>query len=172
VTDCLKILLTRGHEHVEIPIYTQLKENKTMQWSVIYSFDIKADASLDRYNPQQGEWYQTEGDDCFEIPDVEEGQHRKFVAYLSDQDFHSFVDNVLYPYHVENTMGMLGGMTQEGMSLGLMPAWSLSSDCWDDNLYWQNAYVCPFPENDAEHHFLISRSESEIANWIKEEYVT
>ena len=153
------------------PVYNQLKE-KSMKWSVIYSFDTKAQVSIDRYKPQDGEWYETEGDDRFEIPDFEEGQHRKYIAFLSDEDLRSFVDNVLYPYHVENTMGMLGGMTEDGMSLGLMPAWSLSPDCWDYNLYWQNAYVCPFPENDDEHDFLVSRTESEIANWIKGKFVT
>ena len=144
-----------------------------MNWSVIYSFEMFNEdrGMLDRYTPQRGDWTLTEEDDQFEGYDnIEEGVHRKYCGFITDEELREFLDDILYPYYVENTMGMLGGMTPEGMSLGMMPAWSLSPD-GDPYAFWMNAYVCPFPENDDEMEFLIGMDENQLGEWIRKEYV-
>ncbi|MGC9384198.1 MAG: hypothetical protein ACP5D6_06335, partial [Kosmotogaceae bacterium] len=101
----------------------------------------------------------------------ENGKHRKWVACLSDKVFRRFLDNTLYPYYVENTIGMLGGMTPEGMDIGLMPAWSLRPDYIDPDVILQDAYVCPINETEEECEFLKSMNYDELGEWIKEEYI-
>jgi len=142
-----------------------------MNWSVIYSVDTTKDVDIDKYLPEDGDWHETEGDEEFFLDDLE-GQHRKLIAFLTNEEFKTFIDHTLYPYYVDNTMGMIGGLTPDGWSLGWMPAWSLSPDgCWDYGLYDQNAYVCPFPENEEEEQLLKSFDDYQIVDWLKKEYV-
>ena len=143
-----------------------------MNWSVIYSFEMFNEhrGAIDRYTPHSGEWELTEDDDQFEgYDDIEEGVHRKYCGFLTDEEFREFLDDVLYPWFVEPTAGMIGGMTPGGMSIGWMPAWSLSPD-GDPYAFWMNAYVCPFPETDEEEAFLTT-SEEDVREWIEKEYV-
>jgi len=143
-----------------------------MNWSIIYSVDVRSDQDGENFIPTSEEWIVTEEDDEYDETYYEglPGHHRKLAAFISDEDFRDFLDDILYPVFVENTMGMLGGMTPEGMGLGLMPAWSLSTELysWNDPLY-QNAYVCPFAENDEEYDFLVNLED--IRKWIEEEYL-
>jgi hypothetical protein len=144
-----------------------------MNWSVIYEFELHERHRdwVDRYTPRRGEWELTEEDDQFEgYEDVTEGVHRKYCGFLTDKEFREFVNDVLYAYHVENTGGMIGAPLDNRMSLGRLPAWSLSPD-GDPYAFWMDAYVCPINENDDETRFLLGMTEEQIRVWIKTEYI-
>lgn len=147
-----------------------------MKWSVIYSVDTKPEQKIERFAPE-GEWVLTEEDDCYDLDylgeDYEGGHHRKYCAYLSDEAFKKFLDNTLYPAFLENTMGMLGSMLEDGMDYGWRPAFSFMPELyqWDDPID-QNAYAFPFPENEQETEFLQSfENEDALKNWIEENYL-
>ena len=147
-----------------------------MKWSVIYDFDLEQWVSINGYKPQSGKWEMTEGDEQFEgwnsgVSNEQKGKHRKYIGYITDKAFRLFLDNVLYPYHICKTLGMLGAMFEDGMEVGLVPAFSLSPDIYDNGVLWQNAYVLPVPENDKEIDFLKEMTEDEMITWIKEEYI-
>ena len=142
-----------------------------MHWSVIYSFDLKKGSSVNLCKPINGKWICTEGNEQFEYGDIEKGVHRKYIAFLSDTVFKRFLDNTLYPFYVENTAGMIGGMTPGGIDIHSIPAWSLSPDVYDYNVLWQNAYVCPFPDTNDEHDFLFDTTGKDIKEWISKEYI-
>lgn len=136
-----------------------------MKWAVIYSFDLIDGTSVKSFTPINGRWKLTEGDeeyDCF----FNKGKHRKYIAVLSDKVFRRFLENTLYPYHVENTAGMIGVI-----DYGCMPAWCLSPDDYPPGAVSKDAFVCPLDETDKEAEFLKNMSSEEIAKWIKEEYI-
>lgn len=147
-----------------------------MKWSVIYSIDTLAGNTLDGFVPTSEHWEKTEGDDCYEFDYLGDaylkGKHAKYVGYITDNEFKQFLHDVLVPSYVENTMGMLGGMVEDEIVLGLMPAWSLSAvKYYATDPFYQNAYVCPFPENDKEHNLLTKMNDKDIRAWIEENYL-
>jgi hypothetical protein len=147
-----------------------------MKWSVIYSVDTRADNSLDEFIPTSDEWEMTEGDESYEFVYMDDeydgGKHGKYVGYLTNNQFKKFLSQILVPSFVENTMGMLGGLVEDGIFLGLMPAWSLSpANYYVNEPFNQTAYVCPFPENDEEHSMLSKMNDNDVRSWIEENYL-
>lgn len=123
-----------------------------MQFSVIYSFDVRREQSVEPYNPPKNQrwrlWQLTEGDEQYEFGylggSYEKGKHRKWCAWLTRKQFDEFVSHVgVYPENVE-TMGSLGA---PGCGYGISPAISFNGepDAYGEPIE-QNAYVTPIPD--------------------------
>lgn len=129
-----------------------------MYYSVIYSFDIAAEDSVnspglkppkvDQLRDKDGDlvWQCTESNDG---PPWDEGgdlnyvdlpKHRKYCGFLTAEQFEEFVDHCcLYAEDIE-TMGSIGA---PGMGFGPAPAISFTGDGQDA---YQNAYITPVPD--------------------------
>jgi hypothetical protein len=121
-----------------------------MQFSVIYSFDVRRSESVEPYNPPASQrrklWTLTEGNKQYDFDYLgegyEHGKHRKWCALLSREEFDAFVQHVgIYAHDVE-TCGSIGA---PGFGFGCAPAISFHGDS-DWGLIYQNAYVTPIPE--------------------------
>lgn len=128
------------------------REETEMEFSVIYSFDVRRDQSVEPYNPPKNQrrrlWDLTEGNEQYEFDYLGEsykhGKHRKWCALLTRKQFDEFVSHTgIYPEDVE-TLGSLGA---PGCGFGLAPAISFNGgpDVYGKPI-WQNAYVTPLPE--------------------------
>ena len=116
-----------------------------MNFSVIYSIDVPGGTIIDRYYPPDASlWMETEDDRESEYSylggDWEEGgQHRKYCALLTRDEFDAFVRHVgIWAEDVE-TMGSLGA---PGFDFALAPAISFTSHDGEAIL---SAYVTPLP---------------------------
>lgn len=117
-----------------------------MLFSIIYSVDVPEGVDLSDYTPPQVEelWDETEDDSSYEYGYLEgcweNGQHRKWCAILSREQFDEFVEQVGLIAEDVETMGSLGA---PGFEFGWAPAVSFRSD---DPDAIQSAYVTPIPE--------------------------
>ena len=117
-----------------------------MLFSVIYTVDVPEDVDvLDLAPPQVEElWDETEGDEHYEYGYLEgqweKGQHRKWCAILSREQFDEFVNKCGLNAENCETMGSVGA---PGFGFGWAPAISFTSD---DPDAIQSAYVTPLPE--------------------------
>lgn len=121
-----------------------------MQFSIIYSVDVPADADvLDFAPPNVAElWDETEDDgqyDCDDLEgDWEHGHHRKWCGLLDREQFEDFLDRCRLFAETVETMGSLGA---PGFGFGWAPAISFRGD---DHNAIQSAYVTPLPETSKE----------------------
>lgn len=123
-----------------------------MQFSVIYSFDVTRDRSVEPYNPPKRQrrklWDLTEGDEQYDYDDLgeryEKGKHRKWCALLTRKEFDEFIAHTYLIPEACETMGSLGA---PGCGFGLSPAISFNGerDAYGEPVY-QNAYVTPIPD--------------------------
>jgi hypothetical protein len=105
-----------------------------MQFSVIYSFDVPADLSVNQYKPPK--WRRWDLTECGTSENDDGGKHRKYCALLTQEQFDDFVAHCdLYAERCR-TMGSLGA---PGFGFGWSPAVSFCSD----NGIYANAYVTP-----------------------------
>lgn len=109
-----------------------------MRFYVIYSVDVPQGESLSPWTPRGKAWKQTEsGKTEYDLGTKwEKGRHRKYVAYLSRQQFELFLDQI--GLHAENVETM-GSITE----FGHLPAISFTSV---DEEAIVNAHVTPMPE--------------------------
>ena len=120
-----------------------------MKFSVIYSFDVPRDISVNYMYPQRyirRKMDITEMDDQgdMESDDGTRWKHRKLAGVLSQDDFDEFVrDCDLIAEDIE-TGGMLGA---PGFGYGWTPAVSFNAE---SDAGYANAYVCPITENEEE----------------------
>jgi hypothetical protein len=104
-----------------------------MQFSVIYSFDVPADVSVNRYKPPK--WRRWELTECG--PSEDDGKHRKYCALLTQEQFDDFVSHCELFTDRTRTMGSLGA---PGFGFCWSPAVSFRGD---DCAAYQSAYVTP-----------------------------
>lgn len=120
-----------------------------MLFSVIYSADCPADENIDRFAPPDlSAWEETEDDRSYEYRHLEgrweDGQHRKWCALLTRDQFDQFVEHCRLNAEDVETMGSLGA---PGFSYEWAPAISFTGDHPDAI---QSAFVTPVPEVERE----------------------
>lgn len=121
----------------------------TMQFFVIYSFDIIRNLSVNEFKPPFiKKWVMTEDDSEYEYDYLADdsndnkyrnGKHRKYYAELSMQQFAQFVDKCDLYMTENNTMGSIS-------HLGHLPAFSFDNYYYDEGVINMGAYVTPLPE--------------------------
>jgi hypothetical protein len=122
-----------------------------MHFSVIYSVDTPDETDSDDYAPPQVAdlWDRTEGDGQYEYAYLEgrweTGQHRKWCAVLTRDQFDQFVRRCVLTAEDVRTMCSLGS---PGCGFGWAPAISFTGD---DPDAIQSAYVTPLPEVEKQH---------------------
>jgi hypothetical protein len=113
-------------------------------FSVIYSADILRDISVSRYKPKSKKWVLTENN--WEDSGEEKVKHRKWCAWLSPEEFESWVEDLDFYAEDIETMGSLGGVMPDGKFVFcLQPAISFVSDLCYEGAYLR-AYVTPYPK--------------------------
>lgn len=120
-----------------------------MLFSIIYSADCPADENIDRFAPPDlSAWDETEDDRSFDYGHLEgrweNGQHRKWCALLTRDQFDEFIEHCRLQAEDVETMGSLGA---PGFGYEWAPAISF---CGDDPDVIQSAYVTPVPEVERE----------------------
>lgn len=113
-----------------------------MQYSVIYTVDTFGDESIAQYRPRAGHWTMTERDDR-ENEYGRRGKHRKFCAWLSQEEFDALIKQTyMYAEDVE-TLGSLGAPGFAGIAPAI--CFRAESDPYMQYGAMLMAYVTPVP---------------------------
>lgn len=130
-----------------------------MRWYVIYSADFYSTATdndIGHVKPTTGEWTETEGDEEYQAPtdaeDYANGQHRKWTALLSDDDWEAVCADQIIDLDEDTLEPTMGSLTE----LGHLPAFAINWDGMDWNVggitpvIFAQMYVSPLPESKAD----------------------
>lgn len=126
-----------------------------MRWYVIYDadfFEFATGTDIDHVKPKTGEWTETEGDEQYQAPtdseEYENGQHRKWTALLSDEDWEAVCVDQIIDLDDDTLEPTMGSITE----LGHLPAFAMNWDGMDWNVggvtpvIFAQMYVSPLPE--------------------------
>jgi len=110
-----------------------------MKFSIIYSFDISKEQSVEDFHPPHRRklWDITE-----DQPEDDDSKHRKLIAVLDRKQFEEFIDHVCIHYEEIDTMGSIGAVGPWPF-YHLVPAFSFHD--YDRGCYI-GAYVTPYPD--------------------------
>lgn len=142
-----------------------------MRFFIIYSFDIRKDASVIPHKPPLiKRWTMTENDDNYEFDYLADecgdevyrnGKHRKYMAELNKEQFKQFIeDQELWLEDIET----MGSLTEHG----ILPALYFRNDDDDPYIISKIAFVTPLPEHAIKGKELIKTQNERNWNRIKQ----